>query len=199
MVPDFPNLKKDIFNRILLPAFNEARQTDPLLGNLKYTNHYEGNEIAYLTEEGKEEQQEYVSMGSEWQILPSDVITKPFDFFIEKFRQMGIEASSQMAQHSFRVINEAVESVGNVVQANNEPMSLDLFLQMINKILIDFDDDTESPEMPIIYVHPSQTLQVKKLMEDAKNSPEFDKKFKSLMETKKKEWRDREANRKLVD
>ena len=199
MLPDFPSLKRKIVERILVPAFEEARVSDPLLGRIKSTIQHEGRESRYQTVDGTVKQQKYEKFQAEFRITPDEVIDKDFDYMVEKFRKLGVEALSQMAQYSFKTINKVIDEVGNSIDAKGRKKSSDLILEILDKILIDFDEESGQAKMPTFYIHPSQSEAYRKVVEEAKQNPEFKRKFDQLIERKRKEWYDREAVRKLVD
>src|SRR5260370_35328527 len=111
MLPDFTPLKKDVLEKIITPALEEARRNDPLLGNIKSTIQQEGKKSSYQTVEGSIEDQSFEHFQGEWKINPDDVTEKDLDFFVERFRKMGQDAASQIVQYSFRVINEGIDRV----------------------------------------------------------------------------------------
>lgn len=199
MLPDFTKLKKELLEEIIIPAFSEARRNDPLLGRIHSTTQFEGKETSYQTVDGNIEKQPYEKFKGEWQITPEEVIEQPFDYFINKFKKMGEDATSQMAQYTFKQINKVIDKTGNVVDAGGKKISPDLILESLEKVLIDFDEDTGNAKFPTVYIHPDQAEAYKKVIEDAKQDPEFKKKFDEMVERKRKEWHDREAVRKLVD
>ena len=73
-----------------------------------------------------------------------------------------------------------------------------MILDAIEKMEIDFDEKG-TPIMPEIHVSPDvmEKLRTQKL--DPKEIVEIEKRRKQIIEKKRKEWIDRESNRKLVD
>jgi hypothetical protein len=199
MLPDLPSLKKEVHKKILMPLFDQSRiETDPLLSRIRYFHQFEGDRHDYQTVEGKVQELPYQRFEVNHKFTPEDVIEKGFDYILEMVSKMGQEAGSQMAQYSFQVINKSIEDVGNAVQAKG-PFSKEAFLEMVEKIDIDFDEKTGKPSLPNIYIHPDQADSVRKMIQEAESDPEHKKKFDEIIERKRKEWHDREANRKLVD
>lgn len=199
MLPDLPKLKKELVEKILVPAFSEARWSDPLLGNIRATIQHEGKEMSYQTVEGNIENQPYEQFHGELTITPEEVIQQPLEHFIDKFRQMGIDAASQIARFSFQTIDKVIDKTGNKIDAKGKKLSPDLILESLEMLPIDFDPDTGKAKLPNFYIHPNQSEAYKKVIEEAKQDPEFKKRFDEMVERKRKEWNDREAVRKLVD
>jgi len=199
MLPDFPLLKQDIVDQILVPAFEKPRLEDPLLGNIRSTIQHEGDQSSYQTVEGNIKDQPYQKFHEDMQILPEDVIDHDLSFMIDKFSEMGLSAATQLAQYSFSFINSVVKETGNSIDAKGKTVTPDLILEALEKIPIDFDDKTGMAKFPTFYISPTQKEVYQKAIADAKADPEFKKRFDKMVERKKEEWHDRENNRKLVD
>lgn len=121
---------------------------------------------------------------------PEDVLA----MMDEKAKEVG----SQMAKYHYQVINDAVEEVGNVVNADGRKLSLDLFFETIGKMSISFDKDG-NPHMPTVVTSSKMADQWKVLIKEADNNPEVEARMKALMDEKRKEYDAEQASRKLVD
>lgn len=199
MLPDFPKLKTEIKQKYLMKVFREGRLEDTLLSRVKSYLQHEGQGGSYQTVDGAVKLKDFEKFENNYEITVEDVVEKPFEEILDKFYKMGNEVASVMAKYSFRKIGEAVDEVGNSIDAAGKPWSPELFLEAIDKITIDFDLETGKPELPTIYIHPDQAESVKKMISVAEADEEHKKKFEVIIERKRGEWRDREAARKLVD
>lgn len=198
MLPDFPKLKEDVHKYFLMKKFEEARLSDPLLANIKHRMQHEGDDGTYETVDGYEKNKNYQVFEASYQITVDEIINADFEVVLKKFYDMGLEASSKIAKHSFQQISEIIDETGNSIQANG-PWTKELFLETIRKIAIDFNEETGQPIMPTMYIHPSQTEGVRKMMQEAANDSQHKVEFDKIIEQKRKDFYDREANRKLVD
>lgn len=198
MLPDFPKLKKDIHKYFLVRQFEEARMSDPLLARIRHYMQHEGDDGSYETMDGYKRDKNYQQFEATYQITADEIINADFEVVLKKFYDMGLEASSKMAQHSFSEIGKIIDETGNSIKANG-PWTKELFLETIKKIQIDFDEETGLAKMPTMYIHPSQADGVRKMIKDAESDPQHKIEFDKIMEQKKKDFYDREANRKLVD
>jgi hypothetical protein len=111
----------------------------------------------------------------------------------EKAEAMGEE----MAKYQFKVLDETVKEAGNVVDAKGQKPSIDMFLDVLEKISITFDKDG-NPNMPTLVIGHKQANDWKAVIEQSK-TPEIDEKFKEIMKKKKEEYDAEQASRKLVD
>jgi hypothetical protein len=93
---------------------------------------------------------------------------------------------------------EAANSSGNVVSIGSE-FTPDSLLEVISRVPEDFDPRTlERKEGPVFVLHPDTASKVLPQAKQWEQDPEFKAKLDAIIERKREEWRDREANRKLV-
>ncbi len=78
--------------------------------------------------------------------------------------------------------------------ADGQPFSIDLLLEFLEEMAIDFDEAGNSSRLALV-AHPKLRPSIVKVMSQA----EIDPRYQELMERKKEEWRVRENNRKLLD
>lgn len=103
----------------------------------------------------------------------------------------------QQEEHVLKTVNEAVEKVGNVVEAKGQPLTPELFFEVIRKVRLDFDPDGKAL-FPTFFAGKEGIVAFEKLMTKLESEP-YRTQFNDLMEAKKEEWRVRQSNRKLVD
>jgi len=110
---------------------------------------------------------------------------------------VSTEIGAKMAKHMFQTIEAGVKSVGNELSAGGKPITAELILDALDKVLVDFDADGQ-PQWPTIVVHPSLSDRLK--AEDARfgSEPALAQRFAEIIERKREEWRAREASRVLV-
>jgi hypothetical protein len=104
---------------------------------------------------------------------------------------------SEIARTLFARIQEVTEETGNVV--HGKPFDFDTFLAMLEKIEIDFDEETGEPNMPTMFVSPQAAEQIRQAIPQWGGIEEYSARHRALVERKRKEWHDREADRKLAD
>jgi hypothetical protein len=91
-----------------------------------------------------------------------------------------------------------VNKTGNVISGKGKPFTFDHFLEALEKMLIDFDEDG-NPFMPSILISPEDWERIKSDFPKWDTDPENKKKIQSIINKKRDEWYDRESHRKLVD
>lgn len=197
MLPDFPKLKGKIVETINRYLQDLVRQ-EPLLSQFREERVFEGNKMSSNTENGQSNQSSYKKLSASYSIKREDVITKGPTVFIENIKNVAEEIKKQQAELVFNKLSEVTNETGNVVDAKGKPFTFELFMELLEKIEIDFDDQGK-PSMPMLVVSPELGIKLKDLLPKWKANPEYTKRFQEVIEKKRKQWSDRESNRKLVD
>jgi hypothetical protein len=197
MLPDFPKIKKkhvEAINKYLKELINQ----DPLFSGIRVEHHFEGSRMSYKTVDGEPNETEYQAASSEFQIKKEDVIAKGAMAYVENLRDAAEEMKRQKAGYLFEKMKEVTDKTGNVVNGKGQPFSFELFVEMIKKIWIDFDEDGK-PIMPTMVVSPELSEKLRVILPEWEKKPEYKKIIGDIVEEKRKKWNDRESHRKLVD
>lgn len=123
-------------------------------------------------------------------MTPEDVIA----ILDEKAKDIG----GQMAKHQFQVLSDTIEETGNSVNAKDQKLTPELFLEVMRKISIAFDKDG-SPKLPTIVISDKMSDAWKRVMKEAETDPHHKEEFDKIIEQKRKEYDAEQASRKLVD
>ena len=116
----------------------------------------------------------------------------------EKLVDLAREMGEHQTKRMLEVVKEAADEVGNVVHADGE-LTQDKFLDIFRKVELDFDPKTLKLLPGFSFVmHPQMAEKVIPKVRGWEGDPEFTAKYEHIMATKREEWRDREARRKLV-
>ncbi len=197
MLPDFPKIKERFVEATNRYLQNLIRQ-EPLLSQIREERHFEGNKMSSKTENGELDQSSYKEISGKFSIKREDIIDKGPMAFVENIQNIAEEIKKQKAKLMFDKLNEITDKTGNVVNGKGQPFTPDLFMEMLNKIWVDFDDQG-NPYLPTIVVSPEMGAKLKEKLPEWEANPEYKKKFEELIKRKRKEWNDRESHRKLVD
>lgn len=133
----------------------------------------------------------------EFSIPTKELPATTLDTILAKIDNAAQQIARQVAENIYQTISEAVERVGNTIDAKGQKPSAELILETLAKIQVDFDRDGK-PRMPELHIHPTLEEATKLAFEELENNPELKKQFKQTMEEKREEWRAREASRILV-
>ena len=197
MLPDFPKIKRKLEEEINLYLKQLIRQ-DSLFSQIREEHHFEGNRMSTKYEDGIIDSPGYEKISSEFRVKREDIITKGPGAFVENIQKMAESMKDKKAKLFFERIKEITEATGQVVNGKGQPITFEKIMELFEKMLIDFDDQG-NPNFPTLVLSPKMEAEVKAKWKEWQENPEYKIRFKELIEQKRKEWNDRESNRKLVD
>jgi hypothetical protein len=197
MLPDYPKMKKYLEKRFS-DAIKDEIQKDPLLSTLKVRKVHEGDVLVSSSVEGFSERIEYKEISAKFEIKNEEIIEKGPDAYFSRVKQIAKEIGGQQSQIFIKKMDEVTQRTGNVVNAKARPLSPQLILEALEKIAFDFDEHG-NPIFPSLVVSPQQYEKIKKEIPKWESDPDLRTKHTELIEKKRKEWLDRESNRKLAD
>lgn len=94
------------------------------------------------------------------------------------------DAVNQLMPQIFAHMSAICDEAGQTIDAGGKPLSIDLILDMLEKMRIDFDE-SGAPQMPTMVVHPSAA---EKLAQLPPQTPAQLERHKKIMESKKREF-----------
>jgi hypothetical protein len=97
-----------------------------------------------------------------------------------------------LASQMFKGISEITNATGRTVDAKGQPLTIDLFLDVLEKVEFGFDDNG-NPQYPTLVLPPGAIEKLKKL----KFTPEQEQRQKQIIEEKRAEFNARKRTRRL--
>jgi hypothetical protein len=199
MLPDFPDVKRRLVHLALF-EFHQLVQQDGLIGAIKAMHYFEGRRFEAGDVDGYVDKFEPVLTSTPVELDRAALLEHGMPVFIESLRRAVEPQLKALHELLFQRATEAVDRVGNQIDAGGQPMSADLYLQMVEKVEIDFTEDGQPDISGVrIVTDPIQGEKLQRLMKEWAADPSFLKRYSEIMHKKRDEWRDRESNRKLVD
>jgi hypothetical protein len=199
MLPDFPDLK-DRLLRIAMYDFARQIDRDGLIKPIKKMVYFEGGRFEAGDVSGYVDSFEPQLTSVPVEVSRAAIIERGIDAFVDGLRGAASLHLEKMHELVLRRASEAIDRVGNAVDASGQPMSADLFLKMLETIDIDFLENGQ-PDLSSVQIvtHPSQGEAFQRMQTEWISDPSFQARYSGLMSKKRDAWRDRESNRKLVD
>jgi len=111
---------------------------------------------------------------------------------------MAADMASQMERGLFDMLHRTTEEIGNVVDMKGKPITLETYLDMIEKVDMDFDH-FGFPEFPTLVYHPSTAAALATEFNRFRSSSILRARAEQILTKKREEWRARESRRRLVD
>jgi len=194
MLPDFPRAKKAV-QRYFISQIDK-RSKGQLLDSFPTIRVHEGDGTAPFNRETADKDASIIQ--ARFEAKDEDVIRDGYRAFLSKIDATAKELETQKEKIMISAMGEAARATGNVTSAKGRPFSPRLILDALEKMDIEFDEKGK-PKNLVVVVSPDIGEVISKNAAYWEKDPQYAKAFSDLMEKKRKEWRDREDSRKLVD
>jgi len=198
MLPDFPKEKE-----LLGKFWNEylAHKQKELLGffaTIPSFAIHEGDRWKIERADGTESEQPYQEMSSGFTIELKEVPDLTPEKIKAKLDVVAEDAARQMSQGIYAELQQATEQSGNVVNAKGQPLTQELFLDLLEKIDTEFGPNGEWVP-PSLVMHPDIWEANEAKFREWEKDKEFADRQTEIINKKREGWHAREALRKLVD
>ena len=197
MLPDFPRVKHALQEAIARAIRNLAEQ-HPTLGQIQKVQVFEGHGTALQEPDHK------LATPLERVPLPvpldrQAIIEKGPAAVSEQIPTIAGQLMAAQLRMLVREVTRATDHTGNVVHAGDRPFSQDLYIQMLDRVEMQFDSGG-TPSIPeLFHPDPSVHAERQRLLEEWMKDPAFVRRIEESIEKQRQKWNDRESNRKLVD
>ena len=195
MLPDFTEAKKKLSAHFM--KFVDSRQKE-YLGPLAVgvSQMFEGGQtIATVMDDGKKYDSEMETLKGEITISFDEIKSGNTNVVFQKLNEMACQMAQAQREMFYGKMSEVTEAVGNSV--SGRPFTAEVFLEALEKIQIEFKDSGEMQELSLIF-GPAMIDQATDVLEQLNSNPKYKRMHEELIERKRREFRDREASRKLV-
>lgn len=199
MLPDFVELKKRRMRWLEALIKGESDSRASIAGQLPSSRQHEGESTRIQQLGGGSDVVEYNDpLEGNLRFRFDELPDLDANALARKARELGIELGSQMEQRLFRKIDEMVEDTPRSISAGNHPFSQAILLRALSAIDFDFDE-SGYPIIPPLITSPTCADEYRRKTQEWFGDPDFRKRFSEVIEKERIAWRDREADRKLVD
>jgi hypothetical protein len=197
VLPDIVSLKSEIAER-LSATFRE--RVNAYLGAVhEMPRNFikEGRSPAIIRPDGSRDETKLKQTTAEIEIRTAEVPALTLQDRIDKLDTAAREMASQISRNAFAEINRAVEAVGNVVDSGGKRLSADTYLEVLEKMQLDFGEDGKPRGLTVV-VPPALRERAAETIKQLRDDPEYKKRYEDLLAKKRREFNAREAARKLV-
>lgn len=198
VLPDFPEVKQTVLNRLMGRRRLDA-EANPLLAMMPPFIIHEGNLSIVRRENGTE-----VVLDLRGEPIKSSVALSVDDIrrrgpaaSVDAVTRLADGLTEGLAKRTFTAIEEAAESVGNSINANGA-FTPEVYFRMLERIELGFDASGKWSGLTIL-AHPDTAAKTDPVLQLIETDPELRARRDEIVEAKRKEWRVREAARQLVD
>lgn len=197
MLPDFPALKAQLAREHCRKIEADMDAQMPIVSKIRSVRFHEGNGFSLERHDGVIETQEFQDVKKPVQVSAR----LEFSETVQELKQQVKNVASDMAAHLetmlFQTLERTSKEVGNAMDMKGQPFTLESYLDMLEKIDIEFDS-FGMPEFPTQVIHPSMGPTVRAEFERFKTSSVLRDRAEFIMQQKRKDWHDRESRRRLV-
>lgn len=193
MLPSFTKINKKFENALQI-YIDDISHKSQFISKLAVTKiSFEGNKIARM-KNGKWIISNYEKVSTRFSFAADDIIKDGPLVLIENYVKSAEEIKKASEKLLFEELEEAADEEGNSTDFGGkfDPYK---FMESIEKIELSFDDFGNYSLELINFSNENYKI----LVDEFENNPNFFKRWEEMMERKRKEWNDRESNRKLVD
>lgn len=157
---------------------------------------HECNVMRTVRSDGSWEDSTMKSAVGEMSISRSEAPTLSAEELFARANAMADNIARQLSQSMFGSLHNTLANAGQVVDGKGGGFTKELFLEVLETIQMDFDEHGK-PNLQMV-VHPDMLPHLEKIDAETRDDTAFAQKHSDLLERKRREWRDREASRKLV-
>lgn len=197
MLPDLPRMKKDIAELFQIIFKNRLNAYLGVVGEVPRYIIKEGANPVTLRPDDSRDETKLQAASAETNFSIEEIPRLSVEQRITKLDDAAREMASQISSHAFATINEAVDKVGNVVDAKGKPFSPEAVFEVLEKIQLDFDEDGKHKEITVV-IPPALSDRARETLIQLHSDPKLSLRYQEIIEKKREEWRAREAARKLV-
>jgi hypothetical protein len=197
VLPQFPKSQKAL-DELWLELAKRPVAQGPMLGSLPRKPMREGNASESQTIQGEVSRTKFRKHSSSISISYPDGKGLTFDQFCAKASELGKQLAQEISKTVFDKLNEITKETGNEVTfSKGEGIQYKHLFELIEKTEVDYDENGEP--FSSFFCGSEFYEDVRKKMPEWEKDPEFQSRLKELHARKKREFREREARRRLVD
>jgi len=198
MLPDYPDLKRALL-RVFAHETKAAASADPMLAGIKHHVLHEGRRVELVRDDGSRQEILFDKPVHGETTLEADAIRREGDAASGKaLTEIAGQLQEGMAKQFISTIERATEEAGTAMDAKGQRLSPEHVLEMYDKMLLSFEDDGKWIP-PTLVVHPMLGPRARAVFDQIDNDPALTARREAIIDRQRREWRVREASRKLVD
>ena len=199
MLPDFTRVKTRANRDLLRRVRQQVPAVAPLMQGVATFHQHEGKIGRIVRADESEDPIDYHLVSCETVLNREEMMRFDLTAIQQKLSEVANQIGQAQTKRMLEAAGEAADSVGNVVHAGGE-LTPDKVLEVYRKVERDFDPQTLQPKPGFVWtMHPDVAASVIPKIEEWEKDPVFKAEYERIMTVKREEWRDREANRKLVN
>jgi len=201
MLPDFPDLKASLNERIIAPRMLavEVSRMGPFAESPHMIIHEGGlnsiNQVVH--EDGSIDRSALARVEIKVKQDLRELENATPEAAAAMLDKVAGEMGDKMLKRNMEKLHAILEAADRGIDLRGKPLTADAVLDVWRGMLIRFDDKGV-PQMPTMIAHPDTMKKLLQILEAAKGDDGFRRRYNQMIQDKKDEWHVREASRKLV-
>ncbi len=197
MLPDLPKLKSDLQEVLDDHLRTRAHAKLGVFNQVSQTLVHEGDRMRTSRADGSVEETEFREASAEVSIKRSEVPTLTAEARLGMIEKLADDMAAAVSKGLFETLHTSLDAAGQTVSARGKALSHEVFFEVLEKLHVEFDAQGQPSGLQLV-VGPQMAPTIQRPEEEFQSDPELRRRHADLMERKRREWRDREAARKLV-
>lgn len=197
MLPDLRTVKRRLQAHHLKVISDRAQARLGVFSEVPKHFIHEGDCMVTYRADGTVEESAMMTTSAEGSLAVAQVANlteaERFDF-LDRMAERMAEA---MARELYGSLDRTLEAAGQVVHGGGKGFTAELFLQMIDKVEMEFDEAGQMKNM-VIAAHPSARPELARIAAEIESDPALSQRHREIMQRKLEAYNAREAARKLV-
>jgi hypothetical protein len=200
MLPDFRRVKRKLM-RGATGAIQAAAGGDGILAHIPRKVLHEGNRFTIYREDGSVETRTLRETKVGVEITLDEIQREGIDAASKKLTALAADLAHSNREAMLEAVSRAAEEVGNVRDAGGKPFTAEMYIEMADMTEGSFRANGDWVELEVVPGFPTETMHKRIETEMARldTDPDLRAKLDAVIDSKRREWRDRESNRKLAD
>lgn len=198
MLPVFPKARAAMRDTFYHELFEAMWNVSPILKKIRVRPQIEGEKASFEREDGKTIELEYEALRVQRELKFDDAKGLDPEAFLDTAHEIGSEMGHLTMQGILQTVHSAIEEVGNVVNCEGGGITFDKYMELTSKIQTEFDEEGR-PRGKVLVTNPGYSKQLSQAIDQWEADPVKRAMMEAVMQKKREEYDEREANRRMVD
>jgi hypothetical protein len=195
MLPDFPVLKDALQKKLMDITRLRTQHYMGLLGRIGKRQLHEGKGHILVRADGSRDEGPSIEIAVPITLASDEIESLTMDELVAKLDRAALEMADKQSALFSKRFEQSVNEAGNAINAEGMT-EIEAFFTGLETVDLKFNDDgtPDLPESP----QPSGQAWLERMHSLVAHDPVLRRRYTSLIERKREEFRDREISRKLV-
>jgi hypothetical protein len=198
MLPQFPKARKQMIKIRDAKFWEGYYSASPILSQIRVRPQRDGRDSSFQDEQGNIQRIDYQKASVTTWLKLEEACGMTIEAFTEHSKETGFRMGSEAVRQITEKISKAAKETGNVFAYKGGPITPSLFLEILEKVIINFAVDG-TPIWPSFDPTSQADAQVQSQWPEWLEDQEFQTRLKKIIKRKREEFYAREACRRLVD